>query len=373
MSDKLEKLEKELVSIRAEYENLRASNDTLNQRVLELYTLYNVSRTLSMSLQLSELFDLAMDVIGKSLAFDKYFLMLKDKATQDLSVRASHGIPIESFENGEMALATSLAEKVASSGMPVLVQDLAKEAGGRKYPKRCIKKGSFMGVPLVREKGQPLGVISALKTKPDGFGDNELRLFLAVAEHVAIAVENALIFKRTQELSTKDDLTGLYNRRHFFERFERETYRADRYGRPVSLLMVDIDHFKNYNDSYGHLRGDKALARLSSIMKKKLRKVDTLARYGGEEFLVLLPETDKRAASIVGEKLRAAVETEDFNQDDPSLGEARLTVTIGVAAMPDDTEDPKLLLDLSDKALYYGKAQGRNQVCAEVPESPKGT
>jgi diguanylate cyclase (GGDEF)-like protein len=135
--------------------------------------------------------------------------------------------------------------------------------------------------------------------------------------------------------------------------------------------MIDIDHFKNYNDTYGHIQGDDLLRQMALALDKNLRKVDIIARYGGEEFLVLLPETDKRSAQRVGEKVRKAVEKQDFHAKCPKLGPGKVSVTIGVSCFPTDSENSFELLDTADKAMYYGKAQGRNRVCAEIPEGEK--
>lgn len=370
MGDKGKKeLEKELVSLRADYERVMEANSTLNQRLIELYTLYNVSKTLSMSLQLNELFDTAMNIIGEALSVNRYFLMLLDEDARRLVVRAIHGMPDDAMMEGVVMVGEGACGKVAESGEPVLVPDISKEKGFFCFPNCPIHEGSFLGVPLKGHNNGLLGVLTALKRKPDGFGEREIRLFNAVAEHVGIAVENAIAFQHSQELMSRDELTNLYNRRYFFERFEREIYRAERYERSLSLIMIDIDHFKIMNDSFGHLRGDQALRRMSRILETNLRKADVLARYGGEEFLLMLPETGKKAAAVVGEKLRQAVESTDFNQDAPGLEPARLTVTVGVASYPEDSKEPLELLDLADKALYFGKAQGRNQVCTEVPKA----
>lgn len=370
-SDSEKQLEDELGALKTEHDKLLDTNQNLNERVLELYTLYNVSRTLSTSLQMTELFELAMNVIGESLSLDQYCLMLLDQDSQKLQIRASHGMPDEIVANGVVSVNEGVSGRVASNGEPVLIQDLSQEKDFFYFKDSGMKKGSYLGVPLSSPDGKVIGVLNAHKPEPDGFDQSDLKLFQAVAEHVAIAINNAMTFQQTQELTKRDELTGLHNRRYFFERFEREVYRAERYERSLSLLMVDIDHFKNFNDKYGHLQGDQALKKFSRVFEESLRKADVVARYGGEEFLVMLPETEKKAAALVAEKLRESVESVDFNEDEPRLGSAGLTITIGVASLPRDTEEALVLLDLADKALYFGKAQGRNQVCTRVPDKPE--
>lgn len=352
--------------LKEEYYSLLKTNNNLNERVLELYTLYNVSRTLSASLRVSDLFELVVGLIRESLNVDQYCLMFLDKELQKLQIRASHGMPDEILNRGEIKVSEGVSGRVVSSGTPLLINDISQEKDFFYFPNSGMKKGSYLGIPLKNTNGSIMGVLNAHKPSVNGFSQMDYRLFTAVAENVAIAINNAMTFQQTQELIRRDELTGLYNRRYFFERFERELYRCRRYQRIISLLMIDIDHFKEYNDNFGHLRGDQALRKVARTFENCLRQIDVVARYGGEEFLVLLPETSKDKAALVGEKLRKAVEAIDFNEETLHLGPCSLTITVGVVGIPEDAEEAIPALDMVDKALYLGKARGRNQVCTTV-------
>ncbi len=196
-------------------------------------------------------------------------------------------------------------------------------------------------------------------------GDDELgRLSLTFNEMAA-----ALQRERGQltEMSITDELTRLKNFRHFAERLEQEVQRAERYGHHLSLVLLDIDHFKLYNDTHGHPAGNEVLRVLGRLLRDNARQTDLLARYGGEEFVIILPETTKQDAVVLAEKICRLIELHKFPGEEQQPG-GRLTISGGVAAVPEDLAHSPLLLDAADRALYAAKAAGRNQVLPYRPE-----
>ena len=171
---------------------------------------------------------------------------------------------------------------------------------------------------------------------------------------------------RLWELATTDGLTGLFNRRHFLEQARREFFRARRFEHAVTALMVDVDHFKSYNDNYGHDVGDEVLRELAAILRSQTRDIDILGRYGGEEFIILLPETDLKVGLEAGERLRRLVEK---SRIPTRSGELTLTVSVGVASSKAAKPDLERLITLADEALYEAKESGRNRVAASTGES----
>ncbi len=167
--------------------------------------------------------------------------------------------------------------------------------------------------------------------------------------------------ERLRQLAIKDGLTGLYNYRHLKKTLNYEVQRSERHKSPFSLIMFDIDHFKKYNDTFGHLAGDKVLQIIAKLLVRNLRRIDTAARYGGEEFAVLLPNTVKKNARVVAEKLRTLIERYPFpyqaNQSDNNL-----TISLGLSNYPADGRSFEQLVECADKRLYRAKASGRNQV-----------
>ena len=167
------------------------------------------------------------------------------------------------------------------------------------------------------------------------------------------------MLEKLKELSITDGLTKLYNSRHFYDQLKGEIERFNRYGHQLSLLLLDIDHFKDFNDTYGHLEGDKVLVRIAKIIRSCLRKMDTAYRYGGEEFTIILPGTHGEEARTVAERLRAAVAAEDFGPDPSS--KLKITISIGVTQYRKSEEIPSFVRR-ADKAMYQSKQAGRNRV-----------
>ena len=348
---------------------LEIENRALRDRIAELHTFLNLSKTLSATLNMEELFRLALHLIGRSLHVDAYALMLLDESGERLVVKAAFGFP----EDGGLGLTLRVGEGisglVAQTGQALLVPDVSAEPRLLEQEAFRQPRGSFICVPLRIKGREVIGVLNAQKPEPQGFGLGDLDLFQAVATQVAVALENAQLYQRTKELSTRDDLTGLFNRRHFFDNLEKEVQRAGRYRRVFSLLLLDLDDFKGYNDTYGHLQGDEALKDIGRLLLASTRRADIVARFGGEEFVVLLPEINAQGALVVAEKIRTAVEQYPFAGRTTPPGD-KMTVTLGLATYPTDSEDGLELVDLADRALYLGKQQGGNRTCATPGPRP---
>jgi|GEM_PF-1198408 len=250
----------------------------------------------------------------------------------------------------------SLISKVASQKEPLLVKDVEKELGiSNKFKYRS---SYYLGVPLVL--GDELIGVLNLNDKVNGeeFSEADLGVVTAVAEHLAAALCNALRYRYTLDLSQRDGLTNLYSHRFFQEALAREIARVERYGTKLTLLMGDLDHFKNINDRYGHQVGDLILKGIALILKGDTRLSDTVARYGGEEFAIILPDTNGDQGFAMAERIRKRVEEKVFSTP---AGRLTITISFGVAEYKEKMK-PSELIELADRALYRAKTSGRNRV-----------
>jgi len=216
----------------------------------------------------------------------------------------------------------------------------------------------WMGVPILTGE-EMIGMLTLDSESVGTFTKEHARLATAFADQVAIALDNSRLFEETQRLAITDSLTGLYNRRHIMFLAERDFERARRYETSFSLIMFDIDHFKEVNDTYGHLAGDIALEELAQISLRQLRSSDTIGRYGGEEMIIVLPETSASVAGHVAERLRKAVRNHLIATE---YGNFSITISLGVTGFDKYCIELKELIERADQALYHAKNTGRDRV-----------
>jgi diguanylate cyclase (GGDEF)-like protein len=210
-----------------------------------------------------------------------------------------------------------------------------------------------------------LGTLVAASRRKGAFDDEVVRMLEVIALQAAQSLQRAQLFAAVERMATTDGLSGLYNHRHFQSLLDQQLALAQRYQKPLSLLICDIDHFKVVNDTYGHPTGDRILKSVAQMLTTLARTTDAVARYGGEEFALILPETDTAAARALAERIRAAVEAHGFDTD---LGRLKITLSLGVATFPDVAGAKQELIDRADEALYAAKRAGRNRwTAAEGP------
>ncbi|MBA2380250.1 MAG: sensor domain-containing diguanylate cyclase, partial [Blastocatellia bacterium] len=252
-----------------------------------------------------------------------------------------------------------VAGPVLLQGSPVLVDDIAKIGMASAPLDWSYKTPSFVSYPLLIGNRRIAVMNFTDKATGGSFEKSDLDLLQAIAPQIAVAIDRTRLKDQAgqyKQLSVTDPLTGLLNRRYMDPRLAEELKRSKRHGFPLALLLLDIDDFKSYNDTFGHPAGDSALRKVAEVLKASLRGVDVAARWGGEEFAILLPNTKTDEAFLIAERIRVEVETAE-------MPKRRITVSIGIATESPEIDTSGELIQAADFALYEAKNRGRNTVC----------
>ncbi len=270
---------------------------------------------------------------------------------------------------GEAWLATLIAEAERLGGAPVVEhRQVCLNSGAQMHAAPGPDAGRLLLLPL-SAGGETFGSLALLTRKGLRLAKDEVQTLNAAVGHLSLALRNALLFRQMKSMADHDGLTRIANRRSFEERLEEEAQRHDRYEQPLSLILMDLDHFKDVNDTFGHQAGDLVLRGMAALLVESLRGSDFPARYGGEEFAVILPHTPCDHAARLAERIRERVADHDFGQRQGQP--VRMTVSAGVAALAPGARGSELV-SLADQALYLAKEEGRNRVVLAGPEAESG-
>ncbi|RMD93855.1 MAG: sensor domain-containing diguanylate cyclase [Calditrichaeota bacterium] len=364
MPDELVDLQNQIKQLRERYQEIELANKRLKQRLTQIDTLYSVAAKLGTILDLDELFDYVKKI------FTIYFkvhhfslLILENHSRRKFVVKNFLGISPDLINHLIANPTDYIQYSVIKTKKCVHVQDTSREDGNHiLLPSHFVSTtGSYLCIPLMDHHKKVLGVLNLFRKNKESFSTEDVEIFIKIGAQIAVALEKNIMFEQTKEQSITDELTGIFNRRYFNQRLEREIQRSKRYEHSLALILLDIDHFKNYNDLHGHLKGDKLLRKLARILDNNLRSADILARYGGEEFVIILPEISKEQAKQVADKLRNKVENTRFEHGE-SQPEGKVTISLGIAVFPEDARHPHKLVECADQALYLAKTSGRNRI-----------
>ncbi|MGH7394214.1 MAG: diguanylate cyclase [Candidatus Methylomirabilales bacterium] len=324
-----------------------------DEQVSQMRALYEVSSSITSTLELQEVLRALIERFLDLMKVDRCVVTLSDVTGTAGEVVMGydgskpmpwiHGIQITLDRHPEVRRALETKKALV---IPEALQEPL--LGGVRSLLAPLQVRSILVIPLLT-KDKALGVIvlsSLREGRPFTQGDVEFCQILA--NQAAIAIENSRLFAETKRLASTDELTGLFNHRQFYLLLGQEVRRALRYGRNLSLIMLDIDYFKGYNDRYGHLAGDEALRQIARVLKTRSRDVDMVSRYGGEEFTIILPETELPQAAVQAERLRVAVEGHNFSRG----AEGHLTVSLGAAALAEGMDRPEQLVHRAENGIY---------------------
>ncbi len=325
-----------------------------------------VSRSLSSSLEIHQVITMVTTAVQSALDADTYYFGLIEDDSVHLELFYDDG---EFFPSMNVPMDGTLAGRVIQSRQPLLICDLPEERKKLNIDYRLVGKNkvslSWLGVPLISGK-EVLGIIAVASYQKSAFDQRDLELMENIAQRAAMALDNAYHHLEVETRSQMDSLTGVLNHNTFLARLEQTVQTALVCGQPISLIMVDIDHFKKYNDTYGHLTGDKVLVELTQTIRHNIKKDDLVGRWGGEEFIIALPDTQPEQAFLVAERIRSACQKIVILDRHKKVIPAP-TISQGIACLPKDTASLEKLIDIADQRLYLAKERGRNQIQAQTP------
>src|SRR5262245_17827216 len=335
---------------------LRVFQRALRSRVERRDALVDIVRAVNGTLEPHKIAESIVDRSATWVPAPCWAIVCADQAGQ-LSVLADRGL-----QPGMAPAIFAIAGWVMARGQEFVAADLAHD------PRVTDPAaGAVIAFPLTC-RGRKIGALVALDRAPSAreprLSAAMLRAVRVLLEPAAVALDNAVLLKRAEALSVTDDLTHLYNSRYLNQVLRRETKRASRSGRPLSLLFIDLDGFKAVNDTYGHLYGSRALVEAAAVIRSSARETDMVARFGGDEFALVLPDTGGEGAFAVGERIRDRIAEYRFLTGDGL--DVHLTASVGVATLPDVAASADELVDAADKAMYQVKERGKNGIVAAV-------
>ncbi len=341
---------------------IEETNLQLESRIRELSLLFSASRLFNSSLRLDEVLTNLCKMVGQTLSIDRFVVYLREPDRQVFTVRGTHGIEGELGDLAQRTLEENeILRTVIRERRSIYIRDLQQDLRSRFLHEDYGLEGSLLAIPVV-DAQEVIGIMYFNRPTVDAFHIDELSLLQVISNIAAIAIRNASLYEITEELSVQDPLTGLLNRRSLIQQLENEWERSLRFDVPLSVIMIDVDHFKRFNDEHGHSVGDLVLKATASGLSEELRTVDTLGRYGGEEFLAVLPRTSLDQARAVAEKLRRHISEQLHPRADGDGAPLRITLSAGIACSTQGAQTSSALLDMADYALLGAKQAGRNRV-----------
>ncbi len=326
-----------------------------------LKILSDVTRAANSVLEPRRVMEIVMSKAQALISSEAWSLLLVDEKEQSLSFAISKGAPTSAIQDFKLHVGQGIAGWVVRYRRPAIINDVARD--GRFDPSldrmTGFKTRSILCAPLI-SRGRIIGVAELVNKRRGRFTREDLGTLKLLVEPGAVAIENAILYKRSTELSFTDDLTQLFNGRYLNMALKREVKRARRYRTPVSVIFLDLDGFKTVNDQHGHLAGSRALIEVGQVVRGTVREIDIVSRYGGDEYTIVLPQTGPEGAAVIAERIRRNIEESVFLK---SMGhEVRLTASLGVACHPDHAQSREELIQKADQAMYRVKDADKNGV-----------
>lgn len=342
----------------------RRQHQAAQIRAQELSTLMAISEALGSKLELDHRLETMADKVKEIIPYDHCFILLVEPGERRAELKVARGYSDSRLPGANVPLHDGLLSIVVKRRVPLIRLDMNERERGRGiFPTGCgihMKPSSFLGLPLISQD-RVIGIFAMTSQRPKAFDEQHKEFLKTLCSQAAISIADAKLHEEVNRLATMDGLTAVANHRRFQERLNEEFERQAREAGTFSLLMIDVDHFKNINDQFGHPSGDQVLKQVSDVLVQAVRKIDIVARYGGEEFAIILLNTGAREAHALAERIRKSVEGLcPIVQGTPQ----KVTISLGIAVYPEDARDRQMLIRRADEALYAAKQGGRNRTCA---------
>jgi diguanylate cyclase (GGDEF)-like protein len=366
MEDKTSMLEEQTIKL---IHDLTARDTMRNRQLAREKMVYWISNAVRSSVHIQEVLDTTVERLGTTLGLSRCILL---RAVENADTVQVFEFTKDTFPSARDLFLGRDGEEFNKVALTRLTPEVLIEPeldNQCPYDRVFLTKlgiRSGLVVPIIMRE-RVLGVLFLQDcVEARAWSIDDMSLFGSLADHLSVAIENAELHQERERQAVIDGLTGVANRRSFNEMLAREFERAKRYDQPLSLVLIDLDHLKKINDTYGHQAGDEAIKSIGSVLRQSSRSVDLPARYGGEEFCVLLPNTEIDMAEQLAERLRRLI-------NEVSLTDVgTISASIGVATYPHHADDPDILLKRADEALYVAKQNGRNQVKTSAAVTDKG-
>lgn len=344
---------------REESEKLKKENNQIEKNLRQIEHLYDVIKEAGSTLNVQEMIELAKEFTERMFDLPHFIIAALSNDGKKYEIRITSGCDESFFREYDIDLESNhLAAVLAREKKPIWISSVEKETRFLKLKNLAIESFAFLPF-LVQDR--VIGFLCAYSTRENFIDQERFSNFQVFCNQISIGLQKSLLYEKVQKLSITDGLTKLFSHRYFKQRLEEELILANRYSAQLSLLILDIDHFKKYNDNFGHVAGDHVLMDVARILKEQSDVSQIVARYGGEEMVVIAPETTKEQGIELAEKIRKAVEANSFVVGKEST---QVTVSIGVATFPQDAVTSLDLISKADKALYAAKTRGRNMIVA---------
>lgn len=346
-------------------DRLAQARATARAAARRLSVLSDISQAANSVLEPHKVMEIVMNRAQELIQTEAWSLLLVDEKEHTLSFELVMGEKVDSVKDYRIKIGQGVAGWVVQYKRPLIVNNVRED---RRFDARFdmltgFRTRSILCAPLI-SRGRIIGAVELINKRRGPFNSEDLQMVTTLVEPGAIAIENAILYQKSAELTVTDDLTKLFNSRYLNVHLRREIKRSRRYGVPVSMIFLDLDGFKQVNDSYGHLAGSRALYEVGQVLQEMVREIDVVSRYGGDEFTIILPQTGATGAMIIAERVRTGIQDRVFLTD---LGlDVRLTASFGVSTFPDHGQSREDLIQRADQAMYMVKDRGKNGVALAV-------